>query len=211
MRRRYASGAHVLEYAGEGDEVYFLLSGIVRVWLPTTRRTDIILSDIRAGEFFGELAAIDGWPRSARVTALTIVNAACMPAAVFRHALGQYPDVSGQILRLLARRVRMLDVRVEEFSTLSVRDRARAELLRLGRLRTDHPNQAVISPPPTHAEIAARISSHREAVTRELASLERDGLLERRRGALVISNVDALVLSLEGLRAPRERARSAAP
>jgi DNA-binding MarR family transcriptional regulator len=81
---------------------------------------------------------------------------------------------------------------VNEFSTLDVRHRIHAELLRLSRTEAGDPARAVISPPPVHAEIAARISTRREAVARELKALERDNLIERRRGALVLTDVDRL-------------------
>jgi len=51
---------------------------------------------------------------------------------------------------------------------------------------------ARIVPAPTHVEIASRVSTHREAVTRELARLARIGIIERRRGTLLIKNVDRL-------------------
>ena len=195
--RRYAAGAEILSQGEGGADVYFVLSGAVRVRLRSPRRIDVALCDIGAGEFFGELAALNGRPRSASIVALTDTTLAWMPAAVFREAIHRYPDICDQILRLLAMRIRTLNVRVAEFSALGVHDRIRAELLRLGRLRPAEPNEAVISPPPYHADLAARVSTHREAVTRELNALERAGLLERRRGALVIRDVAALAALLE--------------
>jgi CRP/FNR family cyclic AMP-dependent transcriptional regulator len=194
--RRYAARTEILAQDEPGTETYFVLSGAVRVRIPSLRRTDVILSDIGAGEFFGELAAIDGRPRSASIAALTDATLARMPGSAFRDAIHRHPDVCDQILQLLASRVRVLDQRVTEFSTLGVRDRIRAELLRLGRVRAGAPNQVVISPPPIHAELAARVSTHREAVTRELKVLERSGLLERRRGALVVRDVEGLTGSM---------------
>lgn len=194
---RFAPKAVILDYEHEGTEVYFVVNGLVRAWLPSLRRTDVILSDLGAGEFFGELAALDGRPRSASVTALTAATVACMSAAAFHETIHRHPEVCDQLLQLLAARIRMLDLRVVEFSTLAVRDRIRAELLRLARVRVDEPNQAVISPPPVAADLAARISTHREAVTRELKALERAGFLERRRGALAIRDVEALAAMVE--------------
>lgn len=86
----------------------------------------------------------------------------------------------------------MLANRVNEFTTLDARHRIYAELLRLSRSETGRPGQAVVSPPPAHAEIAARVSIRREAVARELKSLERAGLIERRRGALVLTDTRRL-------------------
>jgi hypothetical protein len=79
-----------------------------------------------------------------------------------------------------------------EFSTLDVPNRIRAELLRLARKSSPGQNTAVIFPIPTHTAIANRISTHREAVTRELSNLCRAGLLERHDGILVIRDVEKL-------------------
>jgi CRP-like cAMP-binding protein len=104
----------------------------------------------------------------------------------------EHPDVCDQLLALLARQVRVLANRVNEFTTLDARHRIYAELLRLSRPETANAKQAVVSPPPVHAEIAARVSSRREAVARELKALARSGLLERRRGALVLTDTEQL-------------------
>jgi CRP-like cAMP-binding protein len=89
--------------------------------------------------------------------------------------------------------------RVVEFSTLPVRHRVHAELLRLARIDATDParRDATIAPAPTNAEIASRISTHREAVSRELADLMRHGLIARRGGALVLRDVRALARMVE--------------
>jgi CRP/FNR family cyclic AMP-dependent transcriptional regulator len=184
--RRAKTKECILDYQDGGADLYFVVQGQVRVLIRATPVKEIILRDIRDGEFFGELAAIDGLPRSAAIVAITDSIIAKMPPAVFRDVVHRHPDVCDQLLGLLASQVRMLANRVNEFGTLDVRARIYRELLRLSRPGRDGDTKAVISPPPTHAELAARISSHREAVTRELKNLERAGLLERRRGALVL-------------------------
>ena len=70
-------------------------------------------------------------------------------------------------------------------------------MLRLARSGSDEDHTAVISPAPTHAEIASRISTHREAVTREIAVLARGGLLEKTGGDLVIHDIDRLQRMVE--------------
>jgi CRP-like cAMP-binding protein len=152
---------------------------------------------MESGGFFGELAAIDGKPRSAGVLALTDAVMAAMPGPVFLETLRDHPDVSMRVLKLLAARVRALDNRVLEYSSLNVRQRVYAELLRLARPLDHDGRSAVISPPPTHADVAARVSTHREGVAREMKRLERDGLLQRRRGALVLTDVPNLVQQLD--------------
>jgi len=78
-----------------------------------------------------------------------------------------------------------------------VRYRIYAELLRLSRAEPGQPGRAIVSPPPVHAEIAARVSTRRETVARELKALERAGLVERRRGALALSDVHQLTRLIE--------------
>ena len=95
---------------------------------------------------------------------------------------------SGRLTRL----VRALSERVVELSTLTVRRRIQVELLRLARETAPGQKCAVIFPAPTHAELASRVSTHREAVTRGLGELARAGIVEKRGGTLVIRDVEAL-------------------
>ena len=88
--------------------------------------------------------------------------------------------------------IRALTSRVYEFSTLAVNNRIQAELLRLANLAPQGGNAARIAPAPTHVEIASRVSTHREAVTRELNRLSRMGLIERRDGTLLVKDLDRL-------------------
>jgi CRP/FNR family transcriptional regulator, cyclic AMP receptor protein len=200
--RRYEAKQEVVGHGESGTDVFFVVSGLVRALIRTDGVRDVILGDIAGGEFFGELAAIDSQPRSASVVAMTGATLARMPASLFRAVVQQHADVCGQLLALLAARVRALDNRVSELATLDVRHRLFAELLRLGRPDGAAPGRAFLSPPPYHAEIAARISARREAVTRELRALESAGLLERRRGALVLTDIPALVALFQD---PRRR------
>jgi CRP-like cAMP-binding protein len=103
------------------------------------------------------------------------------------------------LIRELVDNVRSLTNRVYEFSTLAVNNRIQAELLRLAKAAPRHGKSARIVPPPKHAEIASRISTHREAVTRELNRLSRIGVIERQSGVLVIQDVDRLAAMLHEL------------
>jgi CRP/FNR family cyclic AMP-dependent transcriptional regulator len=189
--RRAASGQWLIDYQDASDDVFFVASGSVRVMIQSAGR-EVLLRQIDAGEFFGELAAIDGQPRSSGIVAVTDVTIARMPAAVFRNAVHDHPVVCDKLLGILAGQIRSLANRVNEFSTLDVRYRIYAELLRLSRPDPAHAGGAFISPPPVHAEIAARVSTRREAVARELKALERAGLIERRRGAIALADPQRL-------------------
>ena len=101
------------------------------------------------------------------------------------------------ILRRLTRLVRVLSERVVELSTLTVRRRIQVELLRLARETAPGQKCAVVFPAPTHAELASRVSTHREAVTRGLGELSRAGIVEKRSGTLVIRDVEALAAMVD--------------
>jgi CRP/FNR family transcriptional regulator, cyclic AMP receptor protein len=194
--RRAKANEWVLDYEEESVDLFFVAFGRLRVTIRPISGSEIILRDIRDGEFFGELAALDGRPRSAGVMAMTDSVIARMTPAVFRDTVHRYPDVCDQLLALLASQVRMLASRVTEFSTFDVRHRIYSELLRLA-LAQPHGDEMKIAPPPTHAEIAARVSTHREAVRRERKRLERAGLIARRRGARVLLKPSELTARIE--------------
>ncbi len=189
--RRAGAREWVLDYEAGGTDLFFVLHGHVRVVITAAGR-EVILRDIRDGEFFGELAAIDQRPRSAGIVAITDTLVARMPAGVFRRVVHEYPDLCDQLLQTLVGQIRTLSNRANEQSNLGVRQRLYAELLRLARAPGNGDGRPVVSPPPTHAELAARVSSHREAITRELNALARARLIERRRGAIVLLDADRL-------------------
>src|SRR3984885_1574357 len=109
--RRYDEGETVVDYEDESSDVYFIIAGEVRVLIRTTAGKEIILAEMRAGQFFGELSAIDGIKRSANVTALTRSELCIMPANVFRDVMFASQTTCDRILRLLTGRVRELNAR----------------------------------------------------------------------------------------------------
>jgi CRP/FNR family transcriptional regulator, cyclic AMP receptor protein len=197
--RRSSAHEWILDYKDDSTDVYFVASGHVRVLIQATSGNQSILRDIRDGEFFGELAAIDSRPRSAAIVAITDSILAKMSPSVFRDVVHEHPDVCDHLLLLLASQIRTLANRVNEFGKLDVRTRIYAELLRLSRAVRNADKETVISPPPTHAELAARVSCRREAVTRELNHLKRIGLLQSRRGALVLLDPARLASLIEAV------------
>jgi CRP-like cAMP-binding protein len=148
--------------------------------------------ELSPGTTFGEYAAIDGRPRSASVEARTSCLVASMKSASFREILLAEPRVAESLLKHFVMEIRELTTRVYEFSTLAVRYRIQAEVLRLASLSARHGKIANITPAPTHAEIASRTSTHREAVTRELNRLAKIGILEQRNRELWITDIDRL-------------------
>lgn len=190
--RSYAPGELIIDHLDDSDDVFFLLTGDARVAIRSADGKAVSFRELGPGGMFGEYAAIDGRPRSANVEARTPCLVVSMPAAAFRELAVTEPKVAKILLEHFVREIRELTTRVYEFSTLAVRYRIQAELLRLAGLSAPEGKIARIVPAPTHAEIASRTSTHREAVTRELNRLAKMGLLQQRSRELWIMEVDRL-------------------
>ena len=198
--RRYTVDQQIVGHLDQTRDVFFIVEGSVRAIIYSLAGKEITFRDISAGDMFGEFSAIDGQPRSAHVIALRDSLIASMSAEEFWHALRDYPIVAEATFKRLTKQLRVLSERVFEFSALTVKNRIHAELLRLARDHVRGENTAAISPVPTHADIASRVSTHREAVTRELNDLERAGLIERRQGEFIIRDVAHLARMVEEVR-----------
>jgi CRP-like cAMP-binding protein len=196
---RYNPGAPIVGYLDRSHDVLFIIQGMARVSIYSFAGKVVSFADLGPGDSFGEIPAIDGGPRSASVEAQTVCHVASMPAAAFRDMLISEPALALAALRKLAVTIRRLTTRVYEFSTLAASNRVQAEILRLAKLARREGKVARIALAPTHAEIASRVSTHREAVTRELNRLSRMGLVERRGRALVIKDVDRLAAMVSEL------------
>jgi CRP/FNR family cyclic AMP-dependent transcriptional regulator len=190
--KRYEPGEPIVGYLDPSNNVFFIAEGEVRVTIYSPSGKAVSFRELSAGDMFGEFPALDQGPRSASVEARTRCLIASMPAAEFRELLRNEWTVAQALFRKLAMTVRALTTRVYEFSTLAVNNRIQAELLRLANLKPQRGNAARIVPAPTHVEIANRVSTHREAVTRELNRLSRLGIIERRGGTLLIKDLEQL-------------------
>ena len=187
----------IIDYEDDSSDVYFILSGEVRVLIRTASGKEVILAEAKAGQYFGELAGIDGAGRTANVSALTRSQLCIMPSSVFREVLFTSRTCCDKVLRLLTLRVRELDARLAEHSIFDLKHRLYSELMRLSVPRNGHAGQRVVSPPPFHHVMAARIGCRREQVTRELTHMSAEGLLEKSRGALVLLKPHVLQSRME--------------
>ncbi len=195
--QNYAPREVVVDSGDATDEVFFVAEGAVRVVVRTALGHEAILNDLGAGQFFGELAAIDGTARSANVTALQRTRVCAVPGPAFMEAVLASPAAGLRLLRLLAGRLRAKDERLLEHQALPVRQRLMAELLRLSRDRGNGDGERALSPPPPQDVLARRIGTRRETVSREMAEMARAGLLTVGRRAVVLHRPDALRAEIE--------------
>ena len=100
-------------------------------------------------------------------------------------------------VRHLVGLLRSLTARIVEFSTLGVKNRIHCELLRMAKAAMEDGSQSELDPAPTHSDLAARISTHREAVSRELSRLSKLGIIERKGRSIIVKDVERLERMVE--------------
>jgi CRP/FNR family transcriptional regulator, cyclic AMP receptor protein len=110
--------------------------------------------------------------------------------SLFDHLRRESMLFNQTLVRELSDQMADLDRRLYESSVMPMKVRLHAELLRISRRRRD--GVLIISPPPTHQDLACRIGSQREAVSKELKRLERDGVIMRGRAAIQLIREEVL-------------------
>jgi adenylate cyclase len=189
---RSKKNEYVIHRDGTDRDVYFVIAGLVRVGAEAGRGRRIIFRDVPAGDMFGELSAIDGRVRFADVLALRESLLASMPSEAFRAILANHASVRERLLRRLTGSVRELANRLLDLGAQPVQRRIWVELLRLARLADGEGNRVRLDPAPSANDIASRVGTSREQVSRELSRLLRQGLLERVGRTLELRDLEAL-------------------
>jgi len=197
---RLSAGEQVFDKESDTLDVYFVIEGSVRILNVISEDREVALADIHAGNCFGELAAIDGLKRSARVIATTDALLASLAGPDFLDVLRAYPNVTIQVLERLTRMVRTLDTRVTKLSTMSEQQRIWNELLRLAVPEPNNKGFWHIPDMPNHREIAAWSGTSKDHVANAIGELARDGIVKRKTMGLSISDfprLQSMVRNLE--------------
>jgi CRP-like cAMP-binding protein len=190
--RTYRAGQQIISREARDRHVYMIVSGRVRVAVYSASGREVAFRDVGAGMTFGEIAAIDGEPRSANVEALEDSMIASMPTQLFWQLLEKHPQVMAKVVKALAATIRSLSERLFELSTLGIQNRVHAEILRLAKAAGIDRGRAAIDPAPKHVDIASRISVNREQVTKELSAMARQGLVVKSGRVLVVPDIAKL-------------------
>lgn len=198
--RRFRAGEEIIDRQSDSRDVFFVAAGKVRVVMYSISGREITLDDIGPGGHFGELAALDGAPRSASVMAVEDSVLGCLGDETFRKVATETPALALSVMRRLAAVVRTSSGRILDLSTLGANNRVHAEILRLARAAANGEGKASISPIPVHSDLASRVSTTRETVARVMGDLSRQGILKREKNALLVLDVERLAAIVEDVR-----------
>ena len=190
--KRYRKGTEVIAHKGRDDDVYIIASGRVKVTIFSFDGKEISYQELGPGETVGELSAIDQQPRTANVITLEASQIGILSRNNYWRLIDRYPSVAAASLKKLAGLARFLVDRVFQYGVLDVNSRIRMEILRLAEENRSQAGVVTIANFPTHKEIASRVNTHREAVTRELNELSRMGIIRQQQRVLTVLDLEKL-------------------
>lgn len=190
--RRWKKGEEILNRDSADRDVFFVVSGTVRIVNFSLSGREVAYAQVGEGNYFGEMSAIDGEPRSAAVTALQDSLLASLAPNLFRDLLKAHPEAAMDVVEKLAKIVRVCDDRIMDLATLSAYQRVYGELLTMKKEDPITPNSWLIYPVPTQAQIAANASTTRETVARVLSQLNNAGITERKSKTIYIRDLEKL-------------------
>ena len=158
--------------------MYLVIEGKVRASLFDEHGNELVLAELGPGEFLGEMSMIDGLPRSATVIAEEPTKLAVLSREAFLKILRENPDMSVNVIRALVARLRRTDDMVEALAFRNVESRIVKFLLEVGRERGVMESGKFKVRKMTHRDLASRVGSSREAVTKALKALTFKGVIE---------------------------------
>jgi CRP/FNR family cyclic AMP-dependent transcriptional regulator len=192
-RRRFRRNEVIFHQGDPGDSMHIVASGAIKIVLPSAEGEEAIIATLQPGDFFGELALLDGGPRSASATAVEPSETLVLPRAVLMELLGTVEDLGERLLVGLARELRRLTGQVQELHFLDLAGRLAARLSALALQADPAAEGEVRLPwPYTQSDLASMIGGTRQSVNRLLRELEADGLIVISTDELIISDVAEL-------------------
>ena len=186
--QRFAKGALIVSEGDAGDALYVVRSGEVKVVLVGDDGREVILQVLGVGDHFGELALIDGRPRSAHVVATHASSLLVLRRPEFRRQVEQNPKVALELMVELSRRLRQADGTIGSLVLLDVPGRVAKVLLE----HATPGEPASLVKQLTHQTIAQMIGASRETVSRAMSEFQDQGMIMVQRRVVTIVNRGAL-------------------
>ena len=166
-RRSFRAGEIIFHRDDPGQVLYVLREGKVKIYLTSQDGQEVALAIFGPGDYFGELALLDGQPRSASAIAIEQAETFSLQRSDFINAVMRHPRIAVQVMNVLSRRLRQTDSMVEDLLFLDVHGRVAKKLLDLAELHgTRTPDGIRIEMRLTQGELAAMVGASRESVNK---------------------------------------------
>jgi len=197
--RRFRKAETIFHQGDPGDALFIVASGSVKVVLPSDEGAEpAIVAILGAGEFFGELAILDGAPHSATIVAIEPTETLVLHRDEFLRLIDSQVELRRALLASLAVEIRRLTGHVEDLHFLDLPARLASRILRLAATERAAADGEIRIPwPYTQSDLAGMIGGSRQSVNRLLADLADEGLVRIERDVLVVSDPDRLARTIE--------------
>ncbi len=199
-RRAMRRGEVLFSVGDEGNALFAVCSGRVLLSRFTSEGKEIALAAMEEGGVFGELALIDGEPRSADASVVESGELFVLDQAAFRSAMEADASIPIAMLAVLSRRLRITNRLVESVSFLELGPRLARLLLMLAARGSHTPDGSIVLPARyTQGELAKRIAASRESVSKQIAQWTRDGVIGQQDGRIVLTDIERINLWADDL------------
>ena len=197
-RRRYPRGTTLMNEGDRSERMVVIVAGLVKVSYYTDDGREVVLAIRGPGDLLGELAALDGEPFSATVTALDDVEALVMTVGDFRKVLAEEPDFGLSLFKSLSRKLRDADRKRVEFAAYDSVGRVASRLVELAETFGEDALEGIrIGLPLTQEELAGWTGCSREAVAKALQTLRNRDLIESHRRGVTVKDLEGLRLRIK--------------
>jgi CRP/FNR family cyclic AMP-dependent transcriptional regulator len=197
-RRSVRRGATIFAKGDPGTGLMAVLWGSVKISVPTADGREAVLNIINPGEIFGEMALLDGRPRSADAAAMDDCELMVIDRRDFIPFLREQPDIALKFIEILCARIRHTSEQVEDVMYLSFPGRLAKTLLQLTggpEAPAAHRNVRI-----TQRELSSIIGMSRESTNKQLRAWENRKWVRLQRGGIAVVNPAALAkLAAEGI------------
>jgi len=192
--KSYDKNQMIIHKSDEGDTFFSIITGKVKVVLTDEEGKEYIVGILKSMEFFGELALLDGEPRSATVVALEPTEVVVIRREDFLKQVTCNPELCIKIVGVLGARLRKANKQIADLAFLDVCGRLASMLLGLAETqespRTDQ--GIVVDIDYSRTELANLVGTTRETLTRGLKTLENMGYILLKKNKLIITNETGL-------------------
>ena len=174
----FSAGNVIIERDEQDQSVYFIIYGRVHVLNYSSAGRIVTYSSIAEGGMFGEMAAIDGLPRSAWVCAVNDCMVIKLSKEIFLSYLQNNPTFSMAVMRKLSKNLREVDERLVNILSMRAEQRVCVEIISMAKPPSVEAGFYCVVEMPTHSNFANLVGLSRETVSRILSRLRSDGLVK---------------------------------
>ena len=192
--QRYPARQTIVSQGDDSGDLFLIIDGRLRASSCNANGDEVVLSIMGPGEVFGEMALLDGAPRSATVSTIDACQLLVIEAGSFHALLRQMPTLAAGLMKVMARRIRDLTGRTQDVALLDVESHLAKVVLALANRFGDHSRsgQTAITLKLSQQELASMVGATRELVNRRLRAWAQRGIVELVAGSLVIKQQHAL-------------------